>query len=102
MHITYCFVSTTAMVTRTGHNDKVQCTAYLVYNAFLLDIINLCTFGLNFQLHLSFILEMFRSDLDLELSRDFLQSDRNEWRDEIRHNRFLKNPFKLTKSSHII
>ena len=37
--------------------------------------------GLNHQLHLSFILEVLRLNLDHELSRDFLQSRRNEWRD---------------------
>ena len=36
-------------------------------------------FGLNYLLFLSFILEVFRSNLDHELSRDFLQSHRNEW-----------------------
>lgn len=38
-------------------------------------------FWLNHQLYLSFILEVFRSNLDHEFSRDFLQSHRNEWRD---------------------
>jgi len=54
---------------------------YPVYNAFLPYITNLCTFGLNHQLHLFFILEVFRLNLDHELSRDFLQSRRNGWRD---------------------
>ena len=105
MHITYCFVPTTAVVTRTRYNVKLQCTVYPVYNAFLPYITNLCTFwvqssvtsvlyfrGVSFKSG-PWILSWFFSDSAEWMARCHL---------EIRHNRFPKNPFKLTKSSHNI